>query len=135
MEGQLIAPCGMNCRICVGYAGYTMAGQPRKMRCTGCRPSGKNCAHVKKYCDRLKKNEVDFCYQCPDFPCEHIKRLDTKYRQRFSYSTIANLEDIRDNGMEAFLKEQEQRYKCPNCGDVVCVHTGKCYSCWVEIRD
>jgi hypothetical protein len=27
---ELIAPCGMNCRICLGYFGYTSTGKKRK---------------------------------------------------------------------------------------------------------
>jgi hypothetical protein len=40
---------------------------------------------------------------------------------------IENLEFIRDKGMDAFLKEQEEKYKC-YCGGVISVHDGKCYS-------
>ena len=131
---ELIAPCGMNCRICIGYLGYTMSGQKRKMQCIGCNPSGKSCDHLKKYCEKLKKKEIEYCYECLDFPCEQLQNLDTKYRERFDYSTVANLEYIRDKGMKMFLKEQEERYKCQNCGVVICVHNGKCYSCGTLIK-
>ena len=126
---ELIAPCGMNCRICIGYFGYTMSGEKRKMQCIGCNPSGKSCAHLKKYCAKLKKKEIEYCYECLDFPCEQLQKLDMKYRKRFDYSTVANLEYIRDKGMKKFLQEQEERYKCPSCQGVICVHNGKCYSC------
>ena len=126
---ELIAPCGMNCRICIGYFGYTMSGQKRKMQCIGCNPSGKSCAHLKKYCGKLKKKEIEYCYECLDFPCEQLRKLDMKYRIRFDMSTVANLEYIRDKGMKKFLQEQEERYKCPSCQGVICVHNGKCYSC------
>ena len=126
---ELIAPCGMNCRICIGYFGYTMSGKKRKMQCIGCNPSGKSCAHLKKYCEKLKKKEIEYCYECLDFPCEQLRKLDMKYRRRFDYSTVANLEYIRDKGMKEFLQEQEERYKCHNCQGVICVHNGKCYSC------
>jgi len=32
---ELIAPCGMNCKICLDYFGYTTKGKKRKMRCIG----------------------------------------------------------------------------------------------------
>ena len=106
-----------------------MSGTKRKKQCVGCKPSGKNCDHLKKYCEKLRKKAIDYCYECTDFPCKYIQRLDTKYRGRFSYSTIANLEYIRDEGMEKFLQEQQERYRCQNCGGVICVHDGRCYSC------
>lgn len=126
---ELIAPCGMNCAICVGYFGYTMSGTKRKMTCTGCKPKDKSCAHLKQYCEKLTKKEVSYCYECSDFPCKYIKRLDTKYRQRFDYSTIENLKYIKKNGMKKFLKKQEEKFTCPNCLGTICVHTKRCYSC------
>ncbi|MFW6141836.1 MAG: hypothetical protein ACOC53_04685 [Candidatus Saliniplasma sp.] len=32
MEKELIAPCGMNCALCVSYFGYTMTCKERKKR-------------------------------------------------------------------------------------------------------
>ena len=129
MRKELIAPCGMNCRICIGFFGYTMSGKKRKMKCIGCNPSGKSCAHLKKYCKQLAKKEIKYCYECNVFPCKQIQKLDDKYRKRFDYSTIYNLNYIKENGMEKFLENQEEKYKCPKCGGIICVHNGNCYSC------
>jgi len=126
---DLIAACGMNCRICIGYFGYTMSGKKRKMKCIGCKPRDKSCAFLKKYCKKLTKKEVDYCYECPDFPCFYLEKLDTTYRQRYNMSMIENLEYIRDNGIKNFLKQQERKYKCSECGGVICIHNGICYSC------
>ena len=106
-----------------------MSGKKRKMNCIGCNLSGKSCAHLKKYCEKLIKKEIENCYECSDFPCEQIQKLDTKYRKRFDMSTIDNLRFIKENGMEKFLQQQEEKYKCPKCGEIICVHNGKCYSC------
>ena len=129
MKTELIAPCGMNCSICIGFFGYTMSGNKRKMKCIGCNPSGKICAHLKKYCNKLTKKEIEYCYECNDFPCKQIQKLDDKYRKRFDYSTIDNLRYIKENGMKNFLQKQEEKYKCSKCGGVICVHNGKCYFC------
>ena len=129
MKTELIAPCGMNCRICIVFFGYTMSGKKRKMKCIGCKPTGKSCAHLKKYCKKLTKKEIEYCHQCSDFPCKQLQKLDNKYRERFDMSMIDNLKDIKENGMKKFLQKQEEKYKCPKCGGVICVHNGKCYSC------
>jgi len=126
---ELIAPCGMNCRICLAYFGYTSTGKKRKMICIGCKPTDKSCGHLKKYCKILTKNEVEYCYQCNDFPCNQLQKLDSKYRERYDMSMIENLEYIRDYGMDNFLGKQEKKYQCPECGGVICVHNRKCYSC------
>ena len=44
-------------------------------------------------------------------------------------SMIANLEFLKAKGMAAFLKRQKKEHACPACGDIVCVHNGKCYAC------
>ena len=106
----LIAACGMNCRICIGYFGYTMSGKKRKMKCIGCKPRDKSCAFLKKYCKKLTKKEVEYCYECNEFPCSHLEKIDKGYRERYNMSMIENLEYIRDKGINNFLKQQEKKY-------------------------
>lgn len=129
MKEELIAVCGMNCRICVGYFGYTMAGKKRKHSCPGCRISNKSCTFVKKQCQKALKKEIDYCFECEDFPCVIIEKLDKGYRERYKMSTVDNLNFIKKNGIGEFLKEQEEKYKCDECGGVICVHNDKCYTC------
>jgi len=126
---DLIAPCGMNCRICIGYFGYTMSGEKRKMRCIGCKTRDKSCAFLKKYCTKLIKKEVDYCYECSDFPCNQLIKIDKGYREKYNMSMIKNLEVIREKGIEFLLKNQKNKYRCPECKGVVCVHNRTCYSC------
>jgi hypothetical protein len=129
MKEELIAACGMNCRLCVAYFGYTISGKKRKKPCIGCRPTNRNCAFIKKCCEKLSKKEVNYCFECDDFPCEPLKKLDKRYRERFKMSMIDNLNFIKENGMKKFLKSQQEKYRCENCGGVICVHTDKCYEC------
>jgi len=131
---DLIAPCGMNCRICIGYFGYSMSGDKRKMRCIGCKPRDKSCAFLKKFCKKLSKKEINYCFECLDFPCKHLEKIDKGYRQRYNMSMIENLEYIREKGIDKFLKKQEKKYQCLKCGGVICVHNGKCYSCGKQIK-
>ena len=126
---ELIAPCGMNCRICIGYFGYAMNDRKRKNICEGCRIRDKNCAFIKKQCEKLSKKEVEYCFECEDFPCENLEKLDKSYQEKYDMSMIKNLEFIKENGINLFLKQQEEKYKCPNCGGVICVHNKKCYNC------
>ena len=126
---ELIAPCGMNCRICIAFFGYTMNGNKRKMACIGCKPKDKSCAHLKKFCEKLRKKELEYCYECSDFPCKPLHKLDNKYRQRFNMSMTENLKFIEEKGMKEFLQKEEEKYTCPNCQGVICVHTSRCYSC------
>ena len=77
---DLIAPCGANCSICMGYLSYT-----RKTPCTGCLPRNKMCAFLKKRCDLLRDKKVRFCFECAEFPCRELKVLDQRYCTRYNY--------------------------------------------------
>ena len=125
----LIAPCGMNCSICVGYFGYAVNGRKRKIKCIGCRLRNKHCAFLKKGCENLTKNKITFCFECNDFPCESLKKLDERYKEKYNMSMIENLKYIEKYGINKFLKNERKRWKCPRCGGIICVHTKKCYSC------
>ena len=125
LEAELIAPCGMNCNVCRGV--LDKSGKAKQ--CIGCKPRGNGCTYYGGLCSKLKNSEIEFCYECDDFPCEKLKRLDKRYRTRYDYCFIDALEFIRDNGMEAHLSRDSERFRCPDCGGLVCIHNGKCYSC------
>jgi hypothetical protein len=125
-DTQLIAPCGMNCGICMAYL-------REKNKCPGCRAADTNKAvsviRCKiKNCEDVQKGKVKFCFECAK-PCARLKQLDKRYRTKYNMSMIENLEFIRDNGMEKFLEQQRRKWKCPECGGVISCHNGKCYRC------
>ncbi|MBN1389663.1 MAG: DUF3795 domain-containing protein [Candidatus Thermoplasmatota archaeon] len=135
MEGELVAPCGMNCSVCSGYLALKNDIRSKGLRmtyCTGCRPRDKKCAFIKKRCDLVMNNEVEFCFQCETFPCEHLSKLDAKYRKNFKMSFIENLKTIRDHGMDHFLEQAGEEWKCPECGGTICCHNGICFQCGIE---
>jgi hypothetical protein len=131
-SAELIAPCGINCGVCKAYLAYSR-GVPKKKgqvsHCTGCQVRDKQCAFIKKDCEKLRKKQIRFCYQCTDMPCDHLAKLDKHYMARYGLSMVENLKILKEKGVEAFLKGQAEKYRCPSCGDVVSVHDGKCYKC------
>lgn len=44
-------------------------------------------------------------------------------------SMIENLQFIKEHGMESFLEKQEEEWRCPECGGVICCHNGLCLPC------
>jgi hypothetical protein len=131
-DRDLIAPCGMNCGICSGYLAYSR-NIPKKrgkiIHCIGCRPRNKQCAFLKGYCTRLRNGKIGFCYECSDFPCYRLGHLDKRYRERYGMSMIENLNEIKKDGIDKFLKNQREKYRCPKCGGVICIHNKKCFDC------
>jgi hypothetical protein len=131
MNPALIAPCGMNCGICLAYL-------REKNRCDGCRikpavnfKSIDRC--IIRNCIYLKETTSGFCYDCVKFPCQRLKQLDKRYRTKYGMSMINNLESIKNMGLERFTESEVERWACSNCGATICVHRENCLTCG-EIR-
>ncbi len=133
MNTTLIAACGMNCGICIGYL-------RDKNKCPGCRLMGiqnasqsnktycKKC--IIKNCPNLKEKKMKFCsHKCDTFPCKRLKNLDKRYQTRYSMSMIENLEKIDKTGIREFVKNEKIRWKCKKCGNTLCVHRETCLFC------
>jgi hypothetical protein len=132
MDPELVAPCGMNCSVCSAYLAYShnIPKERGKINhCEGCRPRGKGCAYLKMNCGKIGKGGLRFCYECADFPCSRLKKIDERYRKNYDASLIGNLREIKKVGVEGFLKGQRQLFECPRCKGTVSVHNGKCYDC------
>lgn len=122
----LIAPCGMNCGICMAYL-------RKRNRCGGCNiespQKANHCVVCKIRNCSEKQKDSEFCFSCQKFPCARLKQLDKRYRTRYSMSMIENLITIRDYGLDRFVETEKSRWACPSCGEPVCVHNKRCYSC------
>jgi hypothetical protein len=135
---ELIAPCGMNCALCSGYLAKKNdikkegIGMPY---CSGCRPRDKKCAFIKKDCSLLLNGEIKYCYECRDFPCDRLEKLDKRYRERYRMSMIDNLNLIKEKGIEKFLLSEKEKWSCPQCGESICCHNGLCFKCDLEKLD
>lgn len=129
---ELIAPCGMNCGVCVSYLARKRDLNSKGLKrvyCKGCLPRGKNCLHMGSSCALLKDGRVRFCFECADFPCKRLQALDKRYRTKYRLSMIENLMAIKEAGIESFLKQDEDKWRCGDCGGTVCCHIGLCLSC------
>lgn len=122
-----IAPCGMNCKLCIAF-------QREENKCPGClgpdigkSPQCVNCRI--KNCEELKKTKTGFCYSCLKFPCEKIKHIDKRYRTKYRMSMIENLKKIERIGLDKFIKAEDIKWKCGDCGELLCVHRGECVNC------
>ncbi len=127
-DGKVIAPCGMNCGIC---RVYLRPDNP----CPGCNNIGEDQPKTRVNCQlRLcTRREGMFCYLCTEFPCNLLKRLDTRYRARYGMSEIGNLEYIRDNGMETFIEKESGRWISNN--GILCIHDKNHYKIREKGRD
>jgi hypothetical protein len=126
----LIAACGMNCGLCRGY-------QRENNRCSGCRSldPGKPAYCFKciiRNCEEFKGGQKKYCYECKEYPCRRLKQLDQRYRTKYRMSMIENLGFIQTRGIRAFVNNEKNRWACPDCGGVLCVHLKQCMACSKE---
>jgi hypothetical protein len=120
MKKELIAPCGMNCGLCLHYL-------REKNKCLGCFTGRKvNGKCIKCGIKLCQERKGEYCIDCDKFPCERLKRLDKRYQEKYGMSEIKNLKDIKEKGMESFLVQEEKKWVSPD--GVFCVHDKKQYS-------
>lgn len=125
---KMIAPCGMNCGICIGHL-------RDKNKCLGCRKmsegkpeSCRKC--IIMHCKILKEKKMFFCSdKCEKFPCLRLKNLDKRYKTNCGMSMLENLKNIRKLGIRKFIKSEQKRWKCSKCGELLCVHRNSCLNC------
>jgi len=128
----LIAPCGMNCRLCIAYNRDTKA-------CPGCRgyDAVKSKTRVRcriKTCEKIVQGGIKYCFGCDTFPCAKLNHLDKRYRAKYGMSMIDNLESIRKFGVRQFIRNENIRWTCPDCGETICVHKPQCLFCEYKWR-
>ena len=124
---SLIAPCGMNCGICLAYL-------REKNKCPRCRVEDPNKPKTRsqcriKNCSTFEEGKARFCFSCETFPCDRLNHLDKRYRTKYKMSMIENLGHIKKLGLKKFVANERKRWACSECGGTVCVHKGCCSSC------
>jgi hypothetical protein len=126
-NSSLIAPCGMNCRLCLAYT-------RDKNTCPGCRgdDSLKAISRFRcriKTCKKMVDAGLKYCFGCDSYPCVRLKNLDKRYRTKYGMSMIDNLENIGKSGIRSFIRNEKERWTCSKCGGTICVHRPQCPSC------
>jgi hypothetical protein len=108
-----IGVCGLDCGLCPRY--YTIGPS----RCPGC--GGPEFFNKHPSCSFItccvKKNNLEVCAECPDFPCSKFKS-DEEYQQLKESSSypsskkiMPNLNFIKEYGIERFIEQQKKRIK------------------------
>jgi len=135
-EINLAAPCGFYCGTCRHYlarAKGLLKEKHLKHGCAGCRIQDKNCAWIKKGCALLRNRQIEFCFECKDFPCANLRKLDQRHFRNDKVSLIDNLLRIKKIGAKQWLKEQEDKWRCQKCRGNICIIDGECYDCGNKI--
>lgn len=127
-----IAPCGINCGTCYAFL-------RRKNKCAGCLADSEQimgyCLRCRiRLCEERNSSEFTYCFECPQYPCIKIKKIDKRYTKSYRLSLMDNLNSIQRSGIEDFLTHENEKWKCGNCGEILCVHKKACPHCGHEYR-
>ncbi len=155
---HLAAACGTYCGACPAYIAKHSRDAQMKMKlrksfssgtmkalknipppnwmdglhCDGCLSSGMLAGHCQTCKIRLcaaNKQHDSRCSDCKELPCDHITSLimmgDYLHRQEY----LPNLEKIREMGVQEWVKNEEERWRCPQCGQPVSWYDTKCAGC------
>jgi hypothetical protein len=126
-NAKLIAPCGLNCRLCRAYI-------RDKKACHGCRGDdrfkSKTCAECPiKNCEIMTAGALTYCCDCDEFPCPRMNRLEKRYTLNYGVSVFDNLMQIQKKGVRAFVNDENLKWICLNCGEMLSMHKRNCISC------
>ena len=141
---NLVGRCGLYCGACSIHRGCKDGGAyrlrlaehfkcpPEKVRCEGCHALTSECwGNDCKIVQCTTAKGYSFCYECPQFDdksCEKHNELATRYLGD-NVDARANLARIKAGQIEAWLKENRERFKCPFCGKPLPEGRDDCYHC------
>lgn len=119
--------CGLYCGACPNLLD-AKAGTG-KNPCHGCKsdqPTGYCLTCTIKACAAQKG--IEFCYECSGFTgCEQIRKFAEEAGDQLG--VFANFESIRTKGLTKWLEEQENRWRCGNCGTPQSWFAESCSEC------
>lgn len=143
LDKRVAAACGLYCEACSLYIATMEDPERLKMiaarfhvseeaaKCHGCRSDKRfpQCESCKMSACTAQRG-IDFCGECAEYPCEHLKKFQTERPHRIELWD--ELERIRAIGYEQWLGEIREHYACPQCGTVNSAYDLKCRKCGAE---
>lgn len=152
------SPCGLYCGVCAIYianhnqnqkfkerlASLYKGGVPGKgrlpnaqnlcaedIRCCGCL-SDDRFMHCRQ-CDIrdcTQAKGIAGCHQCNEFPCQHIEKFPMAVGKKVILRAVPYR---RKFGTEKWIRDEESRYFCPQCGNTVFRGVVACNACKAKL--
>jgi uncharacterized protein DUF3795 len=154
LNPEFISPCGLYCGVCAihiahrdenekfkaSLVGLYQGGVAGKgtlpngqtlttdaIQCQGCR-SNNLFMHCKQ-CeirDCTEHKEISGCHKCDEFPCTYIENFPMAVGKKVILRSVPYRKKF---GTEKWIKNEESRYFCPECGNKVFRGVVKCNQC------
>ena len=134
---HLAAACGTYCGACLSYmAKHSEDEQVQRPNpwgdCDGCLSGGALAGHCQtseiRLCAASRQN-VTRCSDCQELPCYRITNLINfgNYPHRQEY--LPNLALIQEMGVQEWVRYEEERWRCPQCGLPMSWYDTECARC------
>ncbi|MBU3914060.1 DUF3795 domain-containing protein [bacterium] len=142
-QKELISPCGLYCGNCAILLADRDNNQklkeklapvygvkPEDLHCQGCmsQDEDKIFAYCKicpiKSC--AKEKGFEGCYQCDDFPCAHVNDFSIPVGKKVILRAVPQWKKL---GTKEWVKQEEERYHCPKCGNKLFRGARRCNQC------
>jgi len=143
-DTTLAGACGLYCGACPIYRMYKDRNterleqaarevfhcQPDDIRCDGCRgPLDHHWSPECRFLACTRERGITFCHECADLPCDDLSAFSADHHD----IPLSNLRRLAEIGVEAWLVEQEARWRCPACGKPVDIYSKACRACGAEL--
>lgn len=108
-KNQLFSLCGLNCGLCTMHLGG---------HCGGCGNGNQSC----KIARCSLEHGVEYCCECPHYPCEKYETID-EYDSFITHrKRKADMEKLKTIGADRYNAEQEEKvrlldYLLSSCND------------------
>ncbi len=138
---QMTSPCGLDCFNCRMYlaredsqlraANAAAFGLPcEKAICEGCRNAHGTIAFLgaTEPCDVFRctaEKGIAFCYQCTDFPCDHLHPYADQASVRQHNTKLFNLSLIKKMGLETWASVKAASVKATYFNAKLRVHSSE----------
>jgi len=145
-DSRLVGRCGLYCGACGIYRAYKDGGEfleklakelncsPQQVRCEGCQALTTSCWGTKcKIVVCTESRKLRFCHECGEYDrnsCEKFGKLAERY-SRIGVDLRANLAKIKMGKVAEWLRESEEKHRCPSCKLPIPVYglEGRCHHC------
>jgi hypothetical protein len=99
----------------------------------GCTAEGNILTHCAKcsivHCPEKGGDPAKPCGACSKYPCKRLKSLEKRFITNYGESLMDNFRQIAEKGLEQFLLEAEEAWRCQECGNMLSVHRAQCLHC------
>ncbi len=99
---NLIGCCGISCGLCPRFQSKA------ESRCLGCGQDA-HCSYCSIFRCSVMKRNYETCANCSEFPCEKFDKWFNADSFVTHQKCLQNIQKIKTEGIEEFLKEQEER--------------------------